>query len=516
MPKARTMLRTSSAQAATPLRHRVFPWVLLMAVAGCAWLLWSAGVQPALWAAAGLTASVSAVCLARTRNVVDDWGFAAGLIVVSVLPAVVGAGGWAPWLLPAVLVTALPMMAKPAIVAVVGGLGALALVATAAAQFEAVPWVAVAFGLVHIGLLTLHAASRRDSLRERFDIEFMVRAMGLQGAIRLDFDAVRAETEVGRRLKAVQDRIGALILQVRGSTQQVHEHANALRSGSDELRERTTRSAEGLRDAAMTLEQITAIVQASANGAAQARTMAVAASEQAQEGAQAFSQVAARMEDINAAARRITDVVGVIDNIAFQTNILALNAAVEAARAGDQGRGFAVVAAEVRSLALRASKAAGEVKSLIETALATTRQGSELVHTADGRIKAMVESVLRVGEVFAELSADTQQHAGSIDAVTRAVMELDQVTRMNVALVDTTQSVAASLLEHGAQLEEHLGGFRVSGKDPVAPAAQAPKRPKPAIDLHAFSQTETLAARPAAPSPAPANAAAPADAVEFF
>ncbi len=510
------MLPSLTTAAATPLRHPIFPGVLLLCAAGSLALLSGARAGQSVLAAAVAALAVAGFCAWRARNLADDWGYALGLTSLAVLPALAGAGGWAPWLMPPVMATLLPLIANPLVMVVSGVLGGLCLLGAAVAGATGVPWIGVGLGVMHLALLTLHAWSRRAALRERFDIEFLVRAMGLHGSIRLDFGAVRAETEVGRRLKDVQERMGALLRQVHGSAQQVQEHANALRVGGEQLRERTARSAEGLRDAAMTLEQITAIVQASADAAAQARTMTVAASEQARDGAQAFSQVAARMEDINAAARRITDVVGVIDSIAFQTNILALNAAVEAARAGEHGRGFAVVAAEVRSLALRASKAAGEVKGLIETALATTRAGSDLVDTADGRIKAMVESVLRVGEVFAELSADTQQHAGSIDAVTRAVMELDQLTRLNVALVDTTQNVASSLQDHGSQLEQHLGAFRMGVSDAGAAGLRT---------------AETAASSPAASLPPPAAARAPApravaaptadapassEAVEFF
>jgi methyl-accepting chemotaxis protein len=490
---------------------------LLFAGLGAAALLWGApGRSMGGWlAAAG--GVLAAWALWQCHRSVAPSAFAGGLLLVALAPLLLGSAQAAAWALPAAALMVLPLLGLPA---VVGGALAAALAVAAGVvvtrSLGVTPGdvvVAVFFG----GSLMVQARRQAQAQRERFDIDFLVRAMGVEGAIRLDFGVVRAESEVGQRLKQVQDRMGALIRQVRGATRLVREHADALRNGGEQLRERTETSATGLRDAAMTLEQITTIVQGSADAAAQARSMAVQASEQAREGAQTFSQVAARMQDIDQAARRITEIVGVIDGIAFQTNILALNAAVEAARAGEHGRGFAVVASEVRGLALRSAQAAGQVKILIENAASTTRSGSELVRLADARMQALVQSVMRVGDVFAELSADTQQHAGSIDAVTRAVMELDQITRMNVALVETTQSVAASLRDHGAQLDEHLDAFKVGGNEREAGSMPAPSVDRaPPVSL-APSAPPVAAARPAPATAEPAStASSPSDVVEYF
>ncbi|MCK6432332.1 MAG: methyl-accepting chemotaxis protein [Aquabacterium sp.] len=205
------------------------------------------------------------------------------------------------------------------------------------------------------------------------------------------------------------------------------------------------------------------------------------------------------MRDIDASSHKITDIIAVIDSLAFQTNILALNAAVEAARAGEQGRGFAVVAAEVRALALRSSQAAAQIKSLISESIDTVRSGTELVGHAGQRIEEIVASVRQVGDVFAHLSADTHEHAGSIGAVTEAVKELDQVTRQNVSVAESTRRIAQSLHEEGLRLEEVLGSFRVGQADGAARSAARPA-----------ARTEPAPAAQAAPD------AVPQQTVTFF
>jgi methyl-accepting chemotaxis protein len=327
-----------------------------------------------------------------------------------------------------------------------------------------------AYGLavaVHTTLLTLTAQAMALRAQERFDMHFLVQAMGSQGPIRLGLDAVRAESAIGERLKQVQHRMASTLRQVSQATQGVQAASRELEHSGAELGDRTERSAAGLRDAAMTLEQINLIVQTSAEAAMEARAMAVQAAAQAEQGGQLFEQVRERMRDIGAAARSITDVIGVIEGIAFQTNILALNAAVEAARAGDRGRGFAVVAGEVRQLALRAGTAAAQVKALIERSSSTVASGNQLVELAGRTMVDIVTSARRVGSAFEHLSADTSEHAGSIDAVTGAVRELDEMTRQNVAVADTARRIAGELLTQSQLLEEVLGAFRL-GSGPVA------------------------------------------------
>jgi methyl-accepting chemotaxis protein len=189
--------------------------------------------------------------------------------------------------------------------------------------------------------------------------------------------------------------------------------------------------------------------------------MAQRASDLATEGGEIFEQVIAKMGAIDSASRQITDIVSVIDGIAFQTNILALNAAVEAARAGEHGRGFSVVAAEVRNLALRASESAREVKQLIGHTVDTVESGTTLVNAAGQTMKDVVGAVRQVGTVFESLSADTSEHAAGIDAVTQSVKELDEVTRQNVAVAERANDIAVQLHEHAERLTRVLSSFQL-------------------------------------------------------
>ena len=333
---------------------------------------------------------------------------------------------------------------------------------------------------------------RRD--RERFDIEFLVKAMGSDGPIRLNFDAVRAESQLGQRLKHVQDRMADALRQVEASTQGVHGVSDVLKDSGTELMQRTESSANGLRDAAMVLEQITVIVKSSAEAALEARAHADAASELASGAGKIIDQMVGQMRHIDQSARRITDIIAVIDGIAFQTNILALNAAVEAARAGEQGRGFAVVASEVRSLAMRASDAAKEIKSLIADSLQTVEQGNHLADSAGDNMQHLVEAVQRAGNVFRSLSADTDEHANSIEAVTQAVKDLDELTRQNVAVAERADEASRTLAQHAGGLSQVLAAFRISHTMPPpvpVSAMSAPMAPPP-----------RAAAKVAAPAPA--------------
>ena len=333
--------------------------------------------------------------------------------------------------------------------------------------------------LVAQAFLLTHVAWRDQAReRERFDIEFLIRAMGSEGPIRLNFDAIKAESAMGLRLKHVQERMAAAMRQVSVAAQGVQGASKVLGDSSDELMSRTERSHAGLRDAAMCLDQITVIVRSSAEAAIEARAMAAKASDLAKRGGDIFEQVVTKMHDIDGASRKITDIVAVIDGIAFQTNILALNAAVEAARAGEQGRGFAVVAAEVRNLALRASDSAKEVKVLIGTSMDTVESGTALVNAAGKTMHEVVSSVQKVGAVFDSLSADTSEHAAGIDAVTQSVKELDEVTRQNVAVAERSNDIARELMDHAECLSQVLSSFRL-GEVGRAAASAAPRRAAP-------------------------------------
>jgi hypothetical protein len=361
---------------------------------------------------------------------------------------------------------------------------------------------------------------------ERFEIDFLIRAMGFDGPIRLNLDVLRADSSVGQRLKHVQQRMATAIRQVQSSIEGVQEASQVLREGSDELSGRTHSTASGLRDAALCLEQINVIVQSSAQASLEARTMAAQATALANSGGEQVRHVVASMQDISQASRKITDIIAVIDGIAFQTNILALNAAVEAARAGEQGRGFAVVAAEVRSLALRASESAREIKSLIGASMQTIETGVEQVNRTGATMDDIVKAVRRVGEVFEQLSADSHEHAGGIDVVTQSVKELDQVTQQNITVAARSSGIAEALMRHAEQMTEVLSAFKLgdmagAATAPIATdgpptAAMGDRSAAPASTVRTARSSPTLAGRPQASPPAAAPQADEANSVEFF
>lgn len=314
-------------------------------------------------------------------------------------------------------------------------------------------------------VLVFFARRQAQHSNERFELAFLVNAMGQEGAIRLNMDVVLANSTIGSRLKTAQSRMAATLREVRDVVSGVHDVSGELTSMSRELRERTEHTETGLRDAAMSLEQINVIVSASSSAAREARALAVQASEMAGRGGSIVLKVVDSMRQIDSSSRRITDIISVIDTIAFQTNILALNAAVEAARAGEQGRGFAVVAAEVRMLAKRSSEAAKEIKTLIGDSVATVEAGSRLADDAGTAMQELVDAVQRVGAVFDSLTEDTSEHAEGINVVTASVRALDEVTRQNVVVADRSNGIAFELQSRAANLAEALTAFRIGGDE---------------------------------------------------
>ncbi|MDH4393167.1 MAG: methyl-accepting chemotaxis protein [Aquabacterium sp.] len=256
-------------------------------------------------------------------------------------------------------------------------------------------------------------------------------------------------------------RLADLVSEVRRSSDSIATGSAQIATGNADLSQRTEEQASNLQQTASSMEQLTGTVRSNADTASQANQLATGASAAAVRGGEVVGQVVATMQDIAAASRKISDIIGVIDGIAFQTNILALNAAVEAARAGEQGRGFAVVASEVRSLAQRSAQAAKEIKTLIGSSGEKVELGARQVHDAGSSMAEIVRQVQRVSQLIGEISHATAEQTSGISLVGDAVGQLDQVTQQNAALVEESAAAAESLRHQAARLVEVVGGFRV-------------------------------------------------------
>ncbi|MEW6098275.1 MAG: methyl-accepting chemotaxis protein [Pseudomonadota bacterium] len=267
--------------------------------------------------------------------------------------------------------------------------------------------------------------------------------------------------ELLRALQEMQSSLRRIVSQVQSSTESITTASTEIASGNQDLSSRTEQAASNLQQTASSMEQLTGTVKQSADAAAQANQLACSASEVATRGGQVVSQVVATMDEINAASKKIADIIGVIDGIAFQTNILALNAAVEAARAGEQGRGFAVVAGEVRNLAQRSAQAAKEIKTLIGASVEKVESGAKLVQDAGSTMSEIVASVQRVTDIIGEISAAAAEQNQGIGQVNAAVVQLDQMTQQNAALVEESAAAAESLKEQALRLAQMVRSFRI-------------------------------------------------------
>ncbi|KAF1040309.1 MAG: Methyl-accepting chemotaxis protein II [Herbaspirillum frisingense] len=252
-----------------------------------------------------------------------------------------------------------------------------------------------------------------------------------------------------------------IVSQVRGGTDSIANASQEIASGNLDLSSRTEQQAGSLEETASAMEELTSTVKQNADNARQADQLAASASAVAIQGGSVVGQVVETMSSINASSRRIVDIISVIDGIAFQTNILALNAAVEAARAGEQGRGFAVVATEVRSLAQRSAAAAKEIKALIDDSVHKVGAGSRLVEQAGQTMSEVVESVRRVTDVVAEISAASQEQSAGIEEVNRAIAQMDQSTQQNAALVEQAAAAARAMQEQAAGLASLVSVFHL-------------------------------------------------------
>ena len=261
-------------------------------------------------------------------------------------------------------------------------------------------------------------------------------------------------------LGKMQDSLTRIVREIRSSTEQIQVASTEVASGNQDLSARTEQTAGSLQQAASSMDELTSTMRQSADAATQAHGLANSASQIATRGGQVVSQVVSTMDEINASSKKISDIIGVIDGIAFQTNILALNAAVEAARAGEQGRGFAVVAGEVRSLAQRSAEAAKEIKTLIGASVDKVESGARLVQDAGTTMQEIVSAVRRVSEVLGEITTAASEQAGGIQLVNDAVNNVDQMTQQNAALVEESAAAAESMRDQAGKLARTVEQFR--------------------------------------------------------
>ncbi len=276
----------------------------------------------------------------------------------------------------------------------------------------------------------------------------------------LHIDAAAANSLMAS-IQAMQVSLRRMVGELRTSTDNIGTASTQIASGTQDLSSRTEHQASNLQQTASSMEELSATVKNSADSARQANQLASSAAAVAARGGEVVSQVVATMDDINASSKKIADIIGVIDGIAFQTNILALNAAVEAARAGEQGRGFAVVASEVRSLAQRSAQAAKEIKGLIGASVDKVEGGAKLVADAGKTMTEIVSSVQRVTDIIGEITAAASEQSDGIGQVNTAVVQLDQMTQQNAALVEESAAAAESLKDQASRLASVVSNFRL-------------------------------------------------------
>ncbi|WCM20228.1 methyl-accepting chemotaxis protein [Paraburkholderia bryophila] len=270
-------------------------------------------------------------------------------------------------------------------------------------------------------------------------------------------------TSMMAAMHGMQDRLQRTIGEIRRSSESIASATQQIAAGNNDLSQRTEQQAASLQETAASMEELTATVKQNADNARQASGLAHNASEIATRGNDVVSRVIGTMGEINDSSRQIADIIGVIEGIAFQTNILALNAAVEAARAGEQGRGFAVVAGEVRSLAQRSGTAAKEIKQLIGASVERVHNGSTLVQQAGTTMGEILQAVQRVTDIMGEIAAASEEQSTGIAQVGRAVTQMDEVTQQNAALVEQAAAAAASLQDQAGRLRDTVSAFRVAG-----------------------------------------------------
>ena len=323
-----------------------------------------------------------------------------------------------------------------------------------------------------------------------------------------------SQDETGRllgALAAMNQNLVKIVRQIRDSSESIVTGASQIATGNDDLSQRTEEQASNLQRTAASMEQLTATVRQNSDNATQATQLAGKASGTASEGGDAMQRVNQTMANISASSNKIADIIGVIDGIAFQTNILALNAAVEAARAGEQGRGFAVVAGEVRSLAGRSAEAAKEIKALISESVEQVSQGAKLVEDTTQTMGAVVQQVRNVASLIGEISTASSEQSEGIALVGDSVAQLDQVTQQNAALVEESAAAAASLSQQANELIRVVAAFKLSHGDNQGLSSHLRSSPAQPLSTSATpAAAATPARKPVMPTQRPQAKAQPA------
>ena len=330
--------------------------------------------------------------------------------------------------------------------------------------------IAGVMGVVVLSTMALGAALLIRSIRRPLNTAVEAAAQMAAGNLRVHVSS-QASDEIGQLLNSLgtlSSSLNHLVGDVRHTTDSIFTASSEIAVGNQDLSNRTETTAYNLQRAASSMARLNGSVQQSAEAARQANAMAGSAYSVAESGGTSVAQVVSTMHEIHGSSRQIVDIIGVIDGIAFQTNILALNAAVEAARAGEQGRGFAVVASEVRALAGRSAEAAKEIKSLIGSSVANVEHGSRLVDGAGQTMQEVVSAVQRVSGIIADITASSAEQSQDMHEVNEAVGELEQMTQQNAALVEQSAAAAASLREQAALLDQLVGRFTLPNASATA------------------------------------------------
>ncbi|AKM32014.1 chemotaxis protein [Pandoraea faecigallinarum] len=341
--------------------------------------------------------------------------------------------------------------------------------AATSADIAFAKWLLVALGALAsvVGIAAAWSVTRSITRPIARAVEVAQRVAQGDLTSRIDVTSRDETGQLMAALKHMNESLDQIVRRVRSGTAAIASASGQLLAGNTDLSSRTEEQAASLEETASSMEQLTATVKQNADNARQASQLASNASEIAGEGGRVVERAVTSMQEIADSSTKINDIIGVIDGIAFQTNILALNAAVEAARAGEQGRGFAVVAGEVRTLAQRSAAAAKEIKSLIETSVHKVADGSSQVRDAGRTMTEIVQAVQRVTDIMGEISAASSEQSGGIEQVNTAVMQMDQVTQQNAALVEQATAAAGSLEDQARNLRDAVAVFRLPGGDAV-------------------------------------------------